>query len=67
LTSASLTPKPHGFDWYNNVMNYFNDGLEIDDGVPIPNFNDGSVGAPDCGVHEDGTPDTDFGPAAWGG
>ncbi|HEY6911734.1 MAG TPA: PKD domain-containing protein [Myxococcales bacterium] len=38
-----------------------------DDGVVIPNFNDGYVGAkPDRGAHEDGTPDMDFGPAASG-
>jgi hypothetical protein len=38
-----------------------------DDGVAIPNFNDGYVGAaPDRGAHEDGTPDMDFGPSASG-
>jgi PKD repeat protein len=38
-----------------------------DDGVVIPNFNDGYMGtAPDRGAHEDGTPDMDFGPSASG-
>jgi PKD repeat protein len=37
------------------------------DGVVIPNFNDGFVGAaPDRGAHEDGTPDMDFGTTASG-
>lgn len=38
-----------------------------DDGVIIPNFNDGFTGAgPDRGAQEDGTPDMDFGTAASG-
>jgi hypothetical protein len=37
------------------------------DGVVIPNFNDGFVGsAPDRGAQEDGTPDMDFGTSASG-
>jgi PKD repeat protein len=37
------------------------------DGVAIPNFNDGFLGAgPDRGAHEDGTADMDFGPTASG-
>src|SRR6202171_5356462 len=38
-----------------------------DDGVVIPNFNDGYLGVgPDRGAHEDGTPDMDFGTTASG-
>ena len=38
-----------------------------DDGVIIPNFNDGFIGAgPDRGAQEDGTPDMDFGTGASG-
>jgi len=38
-----------------------------DDGVLIPNFNDGFFGAaPDRGAHEDGTADMDFGTGASG-
>jgi len=37
------------------------------DGLVIPNFNDGYAGAaPDRGAHEDGTPDMDFGTTATG-
>ena len=38
-----------------------------DDGVVLPNFNDGYVGTgPDRGAHEDGTADMDFGTTATG-
>ena len=44
-----LVPGTHGYD----------------DGVIIPNFNDGFFGVgPDRGAHEDGTPDMDFGTGA---
>jgi hypothetical protein len=46
-----LVPGTHGYD----------------DGVIIPNFNDGFMGAgPDRGAHEDGTADMDFGTGASG-
>lgn len=46
-----LVPGTHGYD----------------DGLIIPNFNDGFIGiGPDRGAHEDGTPDMDFGTGASG-
>ena len=39
--------------------------LGFDDGVPIPNFSDGAVGAPDKGAQERGAPFLEFGVTAY--
>ena len=39
--------------------------LGFDEGVPIPNFNDDAVGAPDMGAQESGAPYLEFGTTAY--
>jgi PKD repeat protein len=68
---ASTTPQ---YQTGNGWSSYWNGKYRLvpgtpgyDDGLIIPNFNDGFLGAgPDRGAHEDGTPDMDFGTKATG-
>jgi hypothetical protein len=68
---AATTPQ---YQTGNGWSSYWNGKYRLvpgtpghDDGIVIPNFNDGYMGAaPDRGAQEDGTPDMDFGTTATG-